>query len=259
MGSKLKTERLGEERLNNQGCTMKIIEYINSNNIIIEFQDDYKIKIKTSYSEFLIGAIKNPYYPSVYGVGILGDKYKSHIDKKELKEYRAWKHMLRRCFDEKYKIKRPTYEDVYCCDEWLYYYVFYEWLHKQENFDSWLINDGWALDKDVLVKGNKLYSPDTCCLIPTNINSLFTKRDSVRGDLPIGVSKSHNKFRFRCSNPITKQRHDMTFNTLEEAFKTYKQYKENIIKQVAQEEFDKGNITQKCYEAMIRYEVEITD
>lgn len=55
---------------------------------------------------------------------------------------------------------------------------------------------GWALDKDILVKGNKIYSPETCCFVPQEINNLFTKRKSCRGTLPIGVKyiKENKKF-----------------------------------------------------------------
>ena len=57
------------------------------------------------------------------------------------------------------------------------------------------------LDKDILIKGNKIYSPQTCCFVPENLNSLITKNDSIRNNLPIGVSwdKKKNKFISTCS------------------------------------------------------------
>ena len=171
-----KDERIGEERLNNQGCLMRIVEYNNASDIIVEFQDEYKTRIHTRYSEFASGSIKNPYYKSVYGVGMVGEKYPIWIDNaKVCKEYNTWKNMLHRCFDSREKKKRPTYQDATCCKEWLLYENFYEWLHSQDNFDKWLIGNKWCLDKDILVKGNKTYSPETCCLVPNRINVLFTK------------------------------------------------------------------------------------
>ena len=54
-------ERIGLTKQNKWGDTMKIIEYINANNIIVEFQDEYKEKKKSRYSHFLDGDIVNPH------------------------------------------------------------------------------------------------------------------------------------------------------------------------------------------------------
>lgn len=255
-----KIDRTGEEKLNNQGSLMKIIEYKNSKNVVVEFQDKYKTRTSIEYKSFVLGEVKNPYYPSVCNVGMIGIKYPSKENNNHTKEYLAWKRMLQRCFDEKNKEKHPTYKDVTCCDEWLLFENFYEWLHSQENFDKWINGEKWCIDKDILVKRNKIYSPDTCCLVPMKINNLFLKYEAKRGSLPIGVTKDANKFRVNCHNPIIKKQIIVgKYENLEEAFYAYKEYKENVIKQVAQEEFDKGNITEKCYIAMMNYKVEITD
>lgn len=255
-------DRTGETRYNNQGCLMRIIEYNNANDIVVEFQDDYKAAVHTLYKNFKLGNVKNPYYVSVCGVGMIGEKYPAKINGKHTKEYKAWQSMLSRCFDKKYKTKEPSYKDVTCCKEWLLYEKFYEWLHEQENFDKWLNNNGWAIDKDILIKDNEFYSSDTCCLVPQNINSLFTNRVNYRGNLPIGVSVNKNtgKYVAECCNPfINRKKHIGSYSTKENAFQAYKQYKEKIIKQVAEIEYSKENITKQCYEAMLNYKVEITD
>lgn len=253
-------KRVGEEHINYQGCPMTIVEYISNDDIFVEFQDKYKAKVHTQYVNFQKGSVKNPYYPSVYGVGITGNKYPASINKKRTKEYDAWQSMLIRCYDNKTKEKYPTYQDVTCCEEWLMFENFYEWLHEQSNFDKWLNNKDWALDKDIIVKNNKVYSPETCCLVPQNVNKLLVRKNSKSG-LPIGVRKKGNRFSAKCQNPFTgKSEYIGMQNTPEQAFYFgYKPYKETIIKQVAQEEYDKGNITEKCYEAMMSYEVEIDD
>lgn len=248
--------------INHQGCLMKIIQYNNANDIMIEFQDKYNKTVHTSYKNFIKGNVKNSFYPMVLGVGILGNKYPSKNNGKHLKEYKTWNSMLRRCFDEKYKTNEPSYENVICCKDWLNYENFYEWIHSQTNFDKWQNNSWWQIDKDILVKGNKIYSPDTCCLVPINVNELFTNRANHRGDFPIGVSinKKTNKYIAECHNPFTNKKERIgTYSTAEKAFQAYKQYKEDIIKQVAQKEYDKGNITKRCYDAMMKYKVEITD
>lgn len=260
MGKSKGEKRVGEERLNSQGCLMRLVEYDDALNVIVQFQDEYKSKINTQYNNFINGYVKNPYYPDVLGVGMVGIKYKVKTNDKHTKEYYAWRNMLDRCFDEKTKEKYLTYKEVICCKEWLLYESFYEWLHSQKNFGNWYKNDDWHLDKDILKKGNKIYSPESCCLVPNNVNKLFIKQELHRGELPIGVTAYKDEFIARCNNPITGNREYLgSYSTPSYAFFAYKKYKEELIKQIAQIEYDKGNITKKCYNAMLNYEVEITD
>lgn len=253
--------RVGESKYNNQGCLMEIVEDNGSSNIIVEFKDEYNTRVSTQYCNFKSGSIKNPYYPSVYGIGITGNKYPRSINCKITREYDTWIHMLQRSFDNKCKERQPSYDVVSCCEEWLNYETFYEWLHGQPNFDKWYSGKRWAVDKDILNKRNKVYSPENCCLIPQNVNCLFLKREAQRGKYPIGVSHRKDGFLASCHNPFTNRREELGYySTPEKAFYLgYKPYKENIIKQVAQIEFDKGNITKECYESMMNYEVEIDD
>lgn len=257
----LKVEgRLGEENINHQGCLMKIIKYNRVDDILVEFQDEYKGVVHTQYQSFIRGNVKNPYYPMVLGVGMIGSKYPAKIDNVETEEYQAWKGMIYRCFDKKTKERQPTYQNVVCCKEWLLFESFYEWLHSQKNFDRLYNKNKWNVDKDILIKGNKIYSPETCCLVPMNVNSLFLNKNNYRGDLPIGVKKSGKSFMARCSNPITNNREYLgSYSTPYYAFLAYKNYKEDLIKQIAQIEYDNGNITEKCCNAMMNYQVEITD
>lgn len=251
--------RLGETNINHQGCLMKIVQYNRVDDILVEFQDEYKGVVHTQYQSFIRGNVKNPYYPMMLGVGMLGSKYPSKIDNTLTKEYQAWKGIIYRCFDGKTKSRNLAYKDAICCKEWLCFENFYEWLHSQENFEKW-DDDKWTIDKDILVKGNKIYSPKTCCLVPNNVNALFILKGNYRGNLPIGVKRSHKSFIARCNNPFTRERVYLgSYSTSEKAFLAYKKYKENLIKQVAEVEYNTGNITKECYGAMIRYEVEITD
>lgn len=257
----LKTNRLYETKLNSQGSLMKIIEYNNATDITVEFQDKYKTRVCTNYSNFKKGSIKNPYLPTVFGVGIIGTKYPVSINCVHTKEYTVWKSLLKRCYDIKTKERQPYYRDIKCCDEWLNFESFCDWLHSQSNYNKWLNSNRWALDKDILSKGNKLYSSETCCLVPQNVNCLFLRREAQRGKYPIGVRYKNNYgFVASCHNPFTDKNEIIGYySTPENAFDSYKKYKEDIIKQVAQIEFDKGNITKQCYDAMMKYEVEITD
>ena len=120
------------------------------------------------------------------------------------------------------------------------------------------------LDKDILYKGNKIYSPENCCFIPYRINLLFTKSDKTRGEYPIGITydKRSDKIMVQCNtheNNKSKKVHLGSFplNRPFQAFYAYKTFKENYIKQVADEY--KNLIPKKLYEALYKYKVEIND
>ena len=255
--------RIGMTNSNYQGCIMKIVEYNKYNDILVEFQDEHCAIVHTKFCHFENGVVKNPYYPSVCGKGYKGIKYPSRDENgNKLKEYQTWRNILIRSFDEKSKIKRKTYKDVTCCDEWLNYENFYEWIHSQENFDKWVNGCKWDVDKDILIKGNKIYSPKTCCLIPQNINLLFSKSNSLKRHLPTGITydKKRNKYLTSCHNHKDKiQIYLGAFDTKEEAFDVYKHFKESVIRNVADIEFKNGNITKNCYDAMINYKIKMTD
>ena len=115
-----------------------------------------------------------------------------------------------------------------------------------------------CLDKDILVKGNKCYSPETCSFVPKHINLLFVKGDATRGELPIGVTfhKQTGKYRaLLCVNGG--KRHIGLYSTPEEAFYGYKAAKEAEIQRLADIYMD--YIPEEVYEAMMEYEVEIDD
>lgn len=120
-----------------------------------------------------------------------------------------------------------------------------------------------CLDKDILIKNNKIYSPNTCIFVPQRINNLFTKTNKNRGNLPIGVSYylNYNQYTATCSIIKENERKGHKtlgyFNTIEEAFNAYKNFKEKYIKQIANEY--KDYIPIKLYNALLNYQVEITD
>ena len=258
-----KKERLGEINVSNEGYDMKIIEYNGVRDITIEFQDEYKTIIKNrEYKEFIKGKIKNPYHKSVFGIGYIGQgKYKVSVNGKHTEAYVCWKNMLRRCYDPYHiNYKQPSYKDCIVCKEWHCFQIFAEWYYKNYYECN---NEKIHLDKDILIKGNKIYSPETCILVPERINLLFIKSNSIRGKYPIGVhwDKEVNKFKSKCSildkNGNQKSKFLGYYDTSEEAFFSYKEFKEDYIKQVAEEY--KSLIPKELYDALYRYEIEIDD
>lgn len=257
-----KLDRTGEVGYNNFGSKMVIKEYRTNRDIDIYFPE-YNWTIKhTYYQSFKNGQIKCPYEKRVYGVGYIGEgKYRMSENGKQTKCYKTWIHMLERCYDEKAIKKRPRYEDCEVCNEWLCYQNFAEWYYK--NYYE-IKDEIMCLDKDILHKGNKIYSPDTCAFVPEKINTLFTKRNNARGDYPIGVSydKVSGKFIAQChiydfKNYKSKIKHLGYYNTSQKAFNVYKEFKEKNIKKVA--EHYKEQIPYELYQAMHNYRVEIND
>lgn len=246
MSKNLKEERIGEVKSNYQNCLMEIIEYKNAHDITVQFKDDHGAKVHTEYNNFLRGRVKNPYYPSVYGRGYLGDKYPTFKEKhKKCKEYQLWQRMMERCYGSYY---RHAYENAEVDKEWWNYDNFYEWLHQQPNFEMWYYKDDFALDKDILKKGNKTYSAENCCIVPRKINSLLIGQDRKRGHLK-GVTKDKRRKQFiacKCNQYC---------DTEEEAAMYYKQYKENYIRQMAEKFYKSGEITKQCYQALLNYKI----
>ena len=136
-----------------------------------------------------------------------------------------------------------------------YYEYFYGWCHEQIGFGS----EGWQLDKDLLTKGNKVYSETTCVFLPNEINSLLTRREALRGEHLIGVcwSKTHKAFKAQVCKNKGKREYLGHFKTELEAFRAYKQVKETFIKEQANK--FKSQIDDRAYEALMNYTVEITD
>ena len=148
--------------------------------------------------------------------------------------YEVWKHMLERCYSEKYLESHPTYIGTSVCNEWLYATAFKEWMEQQD----W---DGKCLDKDIIAPRSKLYSPDTSAFVLQATNKFVIASDASRGDYPIGVSllKRTGKYQAYCQNPFTeKQEHLGYFSTPEEAHEAWRKCKHELAQLVAARESD---------------------
>lgn len=247
----LKNKRIGEVNYNNQNELMTIIEYYDANNIIVQFNETNKTK-KCAYREFQNGSVTDNFYPSVFNVGYIGDTSIVEEKRKIKDSYKRWADMILRCYSEKHRERHPTYIDCFICDEWLCYANFEKWYN--ENYYE-VDEEKMQLDKDILIKGNKVYSQETCIFVPQRINAMFTKRNKERGKYPIGVSYSKKRCKF--SAQVQGYKWLGYYDTPEDAFKIYKEKKEELIKKVADEYKDK--IPVKLYDALYAYKVEITD
>ena len=251
-----KIDRIGEISYNKYNNKMTIVEYKNSKNIIVEFSNKYKTH--TNYIAFKKGDVRNPYDKSVYGVGFWGeDGIRLSINGVKNNSYIVWVEMLRRCYSYRFHLNNLTYVNCLVCENWHNYSNFKKWY--DDNFYQ-LENFKMCLDKDILVKENKIYSPETCIFVPSFMNLLFVKNDKTRGEFPIGVRsyKITNKIKYRSQYIKNKELFCLgSYDTPEEAFYAYKKAKEDHIKEIADQY--KNKIPEKLYNVLINYRVEITD
>ena len=232
----------------------KVLKYNDGKDVEIQFlKTEYETVVELG--DIRKGYVKDRYSPSVFGIGISGTKYPIRVNDVKTKEYMLWQSMLRRCYSGNFKKKQPTYEGCEVSDNFKRYEYFYEWCHKQIGFN----NKDWHLDKDLLIKGNKVYSESTCVFIPKEINSVLTKCTASRGEYLIGVCwhKRDKVFMATVSKSTGKREYLGSFKTEIEAFNAYKTAKENYLKELANKW--KGKIGDRAYEALMNYEVEITD
>ena len=256
----MKIDRTGEERVNNFGSKMIITGYRNAIDIDIYFPEyDWTFK-HAIYKNFKNGKIKCPYEPKVCGVGYVGEgKYKTRENGKITDEYKIWYDMIQRCYEPKYQEKHPTYKGCKAENDWLNFQNMGEWI--EDNYYE-VPGEKMCLDKDILYKGNKIYSRKTCIFVPQRINTLFIKCNKSRGKDPIGVDQlPSGNYRVFCNNGYGKYIYLGVYSTKEEAFRVYKEYKEKLIKETI--DSYEGIIPEPHYSrlktAMYNYEVELDD
>mgnify|MGYP004642456085 CR=1 FL=1 len=249
-------DRTGEINYNTFGSKMIIKEYRESHDINVYFPEYNWTSKNKQYDKFIKGNIKCPYERRFYNKGYLGEGiYKARINNKDTKCYSTWCGMLERCYNKKYHKKYPTYEGCEVEEHLLNFQNFAKWYY--DNYYE-VEGDRMCLDKDILCKGNKLYSRENCIFVPNRINTLFIKCDRSRGNYPVGVSYDKSKKKYRSLCYINgKLKHLGRYKTPEEAFQAYKTIKEKYIKEIAEQY--KNVIPQKLYNAMIKYEIEIDD
>jgi hypothetical protein len=250
-------DRTGETHINTQNLLFTITEYFNANNCTIQFEDGTIVNNRT-YRFILKGQVSNPNNPSIHGVGFIGEgifksTFKFEGVKKSTVHYEKWCSILERGCCEILKKRQPSYKNVTVCEEWHNFQNFAQWFEENYNPETM---QGWHIDKDILKKGNRIYSPETCCLVPNDINALFKKAKTNKDNLPTGISRHGNKYLARVGK-YGKKVHIGLYNTPEEAFEAYKTEKEKYIKEVADKY--KNQITDKVYQALYNYQVEITD
>ena len=162
-----KGELIGRTYPTNKWGGLVVIDYINAHKVLVEFVDT-KYKKWTSMGRVRSGGVRDNYRPTVHGVGFLGEGAYSTGGRKRNATYTMWYNMMNRCYSEAYQKKNPSYKGCSVAKEWHNYQVFAKWV--EDNGGA----EGQHLDKDIKVKGNRIYSPEYCMIISPRENIQYT-------------------------------------------------------------------------------------
>lgn len=229
-----------------------VLKHENDDKVQVRFSKTGSV-VKTTLRSLLKGSIKDREQPSVFGVGVVGED-KICTDGVLHADYRLWVNILNRCY-KRYKRSRVQYEGCIVSENFKYFPYFRNWCANQKGYGS--VDDfghAFAIDKDILVKGNRIYSEDTCCFVPREINNLLNGRKNRNQKLPTGVHLRESSGKYIAA--ICKDRvvtHIGVYTTSSEAFEAYKVVKETYIKEVADKW--KAQIDPRVYEVLMDWNV----
>ncbi|HHB9680583.1 TPA: hypothetical protein ACOAY7_002966 [Vibrio cholerae] len=228
--------RVGDRFTTRRGFSFKIIKYYNATNVIIRFDpdglcEDGYVKRTTNHS-IKTGTIDYLFERSSAGVGYAGYE-KGQIPKdKHIKD--VWSKMLQRCYKPSQKDKK-AYLDCTVCEEWHCYKNFYFWYKHQ--MSSSYYQEGYQLDKDIILSGNKVYCPEYCRLVPEKINSFLNNfTDSRNTGLPNGVNwkEANKKYQVSIKDENSKRKYLGITNDIVYGDRLYREEKNRIARVLAE-------------------------
>ena len=169
----------------------------------------------------------------LYGIGIndAGYKVATKVNGKQktCPIYALWRTVLERCYNERFQKNNTKYIGCSVAKEWHTFSVFRSWVLKQDK------GPGDRLNKDLLVQGNKVYSPETCLFVSSRIHSFTATRSTTRTETPVGVKwiEDSGKFRAICYDGVSTNKYLGMYDTADEAHEAYKAYKYALVKDIA--------------------------
>jgi hypothetical protein len=201
--------------------TFKVIKYTNSCDVEVKFTST-GCKVSTQLGHIRVGNVRDRMYPNIYGIGYSGiGKYKLNITGKYTKTYEAWFNMMRRCYCSKFQARHSTYKGCTVDSEWCNFQVFAEWYHN--NYPT---NGGkYELDKDIKIKGNKVYGPDTCLFVSHKDNAVKARAIHFKVVSPNGtILTGYNVSQFCRENNLSQGHLTNVINGKKKHHKGYTRY-----------------------------------
>lgn len=227
----------------NDGSVAIVENYVNANNIEVVFDTGNRAIVRAQHLRN--GGVKNPLAKTVYGVGYVGiGPHRVSLNSKKNAAYQCWYDMLERCYSEKLLRMRPTYKGCVVCDEWHNFQTFADFYHNDP-----YRQDGWELDKDLIVPGNKEYGPNVCAFVPSHLNSILSDHRGARGNLPQGVNIKGNNYQAKISKDGVRVNIGH-YPTQELAYAVYESEKLKYLKEVANRYI--GKVDQRVIDSLIK-------
>lgn len=235
MASPLENFKVGDFYESKNFGTVQVIENKGSRDVTVKFLNTGTVSSGLQRGNVIRGAVKDFFVPTVEGVGFLGTDRRVN----KLPSYRCWKHMIVRCYSENYHSTRGSYKGCSVCVDW----------HNFCNFEKWFDEnhiEGYHLDKDLLLQGNKVYSPETCCFIPAYINSSIVEKGKDVDGCETGVSKRRKKGSTEY-NGLYNVQFSGTYlgrtSNLNKANELYRDFKKLYLEEVADKFLEMGMIS----------------
>lgn len=220
--------KVGDILTNNQGSNYTIVEYRNSRHVAIEFNDSYKHQVVVRAHALKTKNIRNPFYPTVQGVGYIGvGDFTSAKGSIGREAYVKWQSMLERCYSG--RDKYLAYDGCSVHPDWYNFQNFAEWCVSQEHYGM-----EYEIDKDILVTGNRVYSKETCCLVPKEINAMVVGLRFIGANDEMGVTYNEDTRKYVAKLRLgIHQKYIGSYKTLEEAREAYISVKKRYFKNMA--------------------------
>ncbi len=194
-------------------------------------------------------------------------KHKTRLppDNLKTKACQLWENIKNRCeylpkVDEN---RFGKYAEADACENWKDFQNFAQWFEDVQALGYY--EKGWQLDKDILVKDNKIYGPEFCVFLPEEVNKALNTKSRTRGELPPGLSyigrgvgtRTHINVQFVCKYPEFAAKAYLPADQIEIGFAMYKKAREKYIHFLAEKYKDK--LDPRAYEALKAYEINIED
>lgn len=185
---------VGSVFTNAHGETCEVIKNIDHRFAEVKFSGEFPHTKVVWKSQLGTLGFRSDFARTVYGVGIYVPYgvyiCRDSVSGKITKEYNLWSNMLKRCYCPQQLEEDPTYKGMSVHKEWERSDVYWKWAERQA---GWL-SKNYHQDKDLLVPGNKVYSPDTVVFISNQLNTFLCDCRKVRSQYGQGVYKKGKKF-----------------------------------------------------------------
>ena len=233
----------------NGDCT--VVSAKSCNNIVVMFSDGTEVQVRSG--NLTKGIVKNPNNAKIFGVGC------NDIGETNTKLYTVWHSMIRRCYSEVFHKQNKAYRDVTVQESWKRFSNFKRDVETLP-FYSYCESHGYELDKDILTDGTRMYKLETVCFVPKEINAVLIKEVGVNGRKGYHIN-SHGNYSISTTRELNEIRKELglrySFKTAREASEVYRLCKKERIRKLANKW--KDQIDARVYEALMNYQVEITD